>query len=110
MTEKLLIHVTGNLFTDGEVLIMYRHPERETQWRFLDTIALEEIAIKVVDTKRYGYRYYDTDLHRFVSASMVAIRLEARIKEKLNENDMPYEGLYGGIDNSGNAEYHLETP
>ena len=102
----LEIHGYGNLFLDEEVRIVYRHSPRGA-WKYGTTISIEDLDVKVVDTRRYGYRFFDTSKGKFVSRSEVERRLAERIREWQNS----YFGgdfieMEGGVDKNGDTEWH----
>jgi len=105
-SKAVEFEISGNLFEQEEVEITYHHPFSKEDWKELATITVEDIGIRIVDTGKYGYRYYDEEEKKFISREKVEERLLKKASEIIAKE---FSGLQirleGELDRSGEAEF-----
>jgi len=110
MTEPIEFVIVGNINSEY-LIIEYRHTDRTEEFKKFDIVELPD-NIKIVDTKRYGYRFYDKDTRKFISKKSVMEEILNKAQEKISEefNGLELE-IEGDIDlSSGEADFHGSYP
>ncbi len=102
--------ISGDMFTSRAVVITYRHTYRHEGWKLLDIVEPEDIGVKIVNTGKYGYRYFDIYTGRFISKDRVEDRIIKHAYDKITE-EFNYDlarsiEFEGELDSGGGVDFH----
>jgi len=102
--------ISGDMFTSRAVVISYKHTYRAEPWKTLDIIEPEDIGVKIVNTGKYGYRYFDIYTGRFISRRAVEKRIIQHAYDKISQ-EFSYDlaqslEFEGELDSGGGVDFH----